>query len=63
MAENESVKTSISNEYGFTDEELSEFQSDDRTAGRSIAKILTMLFIYTMMAMSVVIWWTVRTVF
>ncbi len=46
----------------FTQEELREFAKDDAEAGRRIGKILASLFIYTVIAMSVAIWWTFRTV-
>ncbi len=46
----------------FSREELRQFAADDADAGRSIGKILSALFIYTLIAMSVVIWWTFRTV-
>lgn len=46
----------------FTPAELRQFAEDDRTAGRRIGRILTSLFIYTLIAMSVVTWWTFRTV-
>ena len=47
----------------FTDEELQQFEIDDRSAGTAIAKILSTLFIYTLLAMSIAVWWTFRTVF
>ena len=46
----------------FSRDELRQFAADDTAAGRSIGKILSALFIYTLIAMSVVIWWTLRTV-
>ena len=46
----------------FSREELREFAADDATAGRNIGKILSALFIYTVIAMSVAIWWTFWTV-
>ena len=46
----------------FSRDELRQFAADDADAGRSIGKILSALFIYTLIAMSVVIWWTFRTV-
>ena len=46
----------------FSRDELRQFAADDAAAGRSIVKILSALFIYTLIAMSVVIWWTLRTV-
>ena len=46
----------------FSREELREFAVDDAAAGRSIGKILSALFIYTLLAMSVATWWTFLTV-
>lgn len=42
----------------FSNTELLEFDSSDAAAGRSIAKILTFFFIYTVLAMSVAIGWS-----
>lgn len=46
----------------FDAEELRQFATDDATAGGQIGKILAALFIYTVFAMSIAIWWTFRTV-
>ncbi len=46
----------------FSRDELRQFAADDAQAGRIIGKILSALFIYTMVAMGVAIWWTFRTV-
>ena len=46
----------------FTSSELREFSESDEEAGRRIGKILATLFIYTVIAMSIVIWWTMRVV-
>lgn len=46
----------------FTRDELGQFAADDAQAGRIIGKILSALFIYTVIAMSVAIWWTFRAV-
>jgi len=46
----------------FTREELREFESDDAEAGRRIGKILTTLFVYTLIAMTVVIWWSLQVI-
>lgn len=46
----------------FTREELRQFAADDAEAGGRIGKILASLFIYTVVAMSVVIWWSFRTI-
>ena len=46
----------------FSREELREFAAGDSDAGRHIAKILCALFVYPLIVMAVVIWWTMRTV-
>ena len=46
----------------FSREELCQFAADDADAGRHIGTILASLFIYTLIAMSVAMWWTFRTV-
>lgn len=46
----------------FTREELRQFAADDAEAGRRIGKILASLFIYTVIAMSIAIWWSFRTI-
>ena len=46
----------------FSDDELCQFAADDAEAGRRIGKILSVLFIYTLLAMSVAVWWTLKTV-
>ena len=46
----------------FSREELRQFAADDAEAGRRIGKILTALFIYTIVAMSIAIWWSFRTI-
>ena len=38
------------------------FAADDAEAGRRIGKILAALFVYTLIAMSIATWWTIRTV-
>ncbi len=43
----------------FSNAELREFEADDTEAGRRIAKLLTGFFIYTVIAMSVSIAWSV----
>jgi hypothetical protein len=42
----------------FTNEELRGFESDDVAAGRIICKMLSILFIYTLIGMSIVSFWT-----
>ena len=46
----------------FSPEEIRQFAADDEEAGRRIGKILATLFVYTVIAMSIVIWWTFRVV-
>lgn len=46
----------------FSREELSHFEADDVQIMSRIGKILSALFIYTIVVMSVAIWWTFRTV-
>ena len=42
----------------FDPSELSEFADADRAAGRAICKLLSALFIYTLIAMSIAGTWT-----
>ena len=42
----------------FAKEELEQFEQEDIAAGRHITKMLALLFIYTVVAMSIVSWWT-----
>lgn len=46
----------------FSGQELRQFENDDAEAGRRIGKILATLFVYTLLAMSVVSWWTFQVV-
>jgi hypothetical protein len=46
----------------FEIEELEQFRSDDAAAARTIGKILSTLFLYTLIVMSLVVWWTLKTV-
>lgn len=46
----------------FSREELTQFEADDVQIMSRIGKILSALFVYTVIAMSVAIWWTLRTV-
>lgn len=66
---NQTTQNSPASEYRQDDEqplfsrdELRQFAADDAEAGRRIGKILSALFIYTLIAMSVAICWTLRTV-
>lgn len=42
----------------FDNAEIREFDAADHAAGRTIGKMLSILFIYTIIAMSLVSWWT-----
>jgi len=42
----------------FTNTDLQGFEADDVSAGRVICKMLSILFIYTLIAMSIVSYWT-----
>ena len=42
----------------FDKNELQQFVADDQSAGRSICKMLSALFIYTLIAMSIAAGWT-----
>ncbi len=60
---NSSTEPSEGNEPElFSRRELREFAAEDAQAGRAIGKILVTLFIYTIVAMTIVIIWTYRTV-
>lgn len=45
----------------FDQAELRQFEADDVEAGRAIGKMLSILFIYTVIAMSLVSLWTVAS--
>lgn len=42
----------------FTPLEVEQFEADDVVAGAAIGKMLSLLFLYTVLAMSFVVWWT-----
>lgn len=46
----------------FSREELQQFADEDRNVGRRIGTILSVLFVYPLVVMTVVIWWTLLTV-
>ena len=46
----------------FDQAELRQFEADDIEAGRAIGKMLSILFIYTVIAMSIVALWTISTI-
>ena len=45
-------------ETRFSAEDVAGFEADDISAGRAIGKLLSILFIYTVIAMSIVAFWT-----
>ena len=53
------MSESQTTEQLFDDTELRQFEADDVEAGRAICKMLSLLFIYTIIAMSIVSLWTV----
>jgi hypothetical protein len=46
----------------FTAAEIEQFGADDGEAGGSIGKMLSALFLYTVVAMSIAGWWTWSTI-
>ena len=42
----------------FSRDDLKQFAADDVVAGSAIGKMLTLFFAYTVVAMSLVAWWT-----
>lgn len=42
----------------FTDAQISQFQKDDLTAGKFIGRTLVLIFLYSVIVMGGVIWWT-----
>lgn len=42
----------------FTAVEIEQFEADDVVAGSAIGKMLSVLFLYTVFAMTFVAWWT-----
>lgn len=42
----------------FSAVEVEQFEADDVIAGSAIGKMLSILFLYTVLAMSFVAWWT-----
>ncbi len=53
-----SDETTAATESPFSEDDILGFEADDRDAGRSIGIMLSLLFIYTVLAMSVVGIWT-----
>lgn len=46
----------------FSAVEIEQFEADDVTAGSAIGKMLSILFLYTVLAMGLVSWWTFSSV-
>ena len=46
----------------FEREEIDQFDQDDAEAGRAIGKMLSIFFLYTVLAMALVAWWTYRSI-
>jgi hypothetical protein len=46
----------------FTHEEIEQFDADDEMAGGTIGKMLALFFLYTVIVMSAVAWWTAQAV-
>lgn len=47
-------------EHQFTDEDIAGFDQDDGQAGAAICKMLTMFFVYTIIAMGLCVYFTSR---
>jgi hypothetical protein len=45
----------------FDEKELAEFESDDHHAGRAIGKLLAGFFLYTVIVMTIVALWTLKS--
>ena len=45
----------------FDEQELADFESDDHHAGRAIGKMLAGFFLYTVIVMTLVALWTLRS--
>ncbi len=57
-AEAASPQAALAVEAPFTEEQIEQFDADDTVAGRSIGKMLAMFFLYTVIVMLIVAWWT-----
>jgi hypothetical protein len=42
----------------FTEQQIDQFDADDGDAGRAIGRMLASFFLYTVIVMSLVAWWT-----
>lgn len=47
----------------FEQDELTQFDQDDVTAGRAICKMLSLFFLYTVIVMAIAGYWTATAVF
>jgi hypothetical protein len=54
----EAVGTAVPERPLFEDDELAQFDADDVTAGSAICKMLSLFFLYTVIAMALVGLWT-----
>ena len=46
----------------FDREQIAEFDQEDRQAGGAIGKMLALFFLYTVIVMTFVAWWTIRSI-
>ena len=53
-----SDQPTVTEEPLFSALEVEQFEADDVVAGSAIGKMLSLLFLYTVLAMSLVAWWT-----
>lgn len=59
MSDHASHETTAATEAPlFSPAEVEQFHADDDTAGSAIGKMLSALFLYTIVAMSIAGWWT-----
>lgn len=58
MSDVHSHEPTVPTEELFDKAELAQFVADDQAAGRSICKMLSALFVYTLIAMSTAATWT-----
>ena len=58
MTEPAETEQSPTVELHFDKQDLEQFEADDVTAGRAIGKMLSIFFLYTLLAMAYSAWWT-----
>jgi len=58
MSDAHSHESTATSDELFDKSELAEFIASDQSAGRTICKMLSALFIYTLIAMSIAAGWT-----